>query len=380
MTSRIVASGYYGFANLGDEAVLAGVQAGLNQAAKQPVALTALTSDVAYTQRLHAIDGVQRTSFRQVADVIRASDLLVSGGGSLFQDVTSLRSLLYYAGICRMARYTRTRYMFYAQGVGPLRRRISRRLFKWVANGAAFITVRDDESARLLHHLGVHAHIEVTADAALSVQPAAPSAAATLLTDHGIDPEEPILGVALRPWRTSRPLVALDRSAQLLQQLHAETGYRILMIPMHTPGDRLYAESVVARAGPESGALVLRNDCDPALALALAGRMKLIVAMRLHALVFAARMRVPSFGLTYDPKIRAFLGGLGADGLMADFHNFEPSSVALQVADALNRSDAIMAEQEQRIARMERRSLRSAERAIECIPSQRVVQRRAADV
>ena len=45
---------------------------------------------------------------------------MVSGGGGLFQNATSLRSLLYYAGIVREAIRAGRRTMIFAQSIGPL--------------------------------------------------------------------------------------------------------------------------------------------------------------------------------------------------------------------------------------------------------------------
>ena len=63
--------------------------------------------------------------------------------------------------------------------------------------------------------------------------------------------------------------------------------------------------------------------------LSLVGNMDLMLAIRLHALIFAGVMGVPMIGVSYDPKIDRFLSSIGekpvgsldtvtADELMAE--------------------------------------------------------------
>ena len=94
-------------------------------------------------------------------------DLLLSGGGSLLQDVSSSNSPLYYLGIIFLAKLFDKPVMVYAQGIGPLRRKRNKRLTAWLLNGVNKITVRDEESKKDLVAMGVHQEIIVTADPVL---------------------------------------------------------------------------------------------------------------------------------------------------------------------------------------------------------------------
>ena len=51
----------------------------------------------------------------QVLKVLRQADLLISGGGSLFQDITGLRSLPYYISIVALAKTLGKPVILYAQ-------------------------------------------------------------------------------------------------------------------------------------------------------------------------------------------------------------------------------------------------------------------------
>src|SRR5579862_5696826 len=118
---RFTVSGYYGCGNAGDEAVLAGIKEALQRQAGDEAQMIVLSQNPAETRRLHGLAAVDRMSLSMVRRVLSETDLLLSGGGSLLQDTTSIRSLLYYLWIARTAYSIGKPVMFYAQGIGPLR-------------------------------------------------------------------------------------------------------------------------------------------------------------------------------------------------------------------------------------------------------------------
>jgi len=77
----------------------------------------------------------------------------------------------------------------------------------------------------------------------------------------------------------------------------------------------------------------LEQPCAPREMMAVLGRAKLCLAMRLHTLIFAARMAVPTVGLVYDPKVESFLEELGLPSA-GHVERFEVEE-AIAVADKL---------------------------------------------
>ena len=74
-------------------------------------------------------------------------------------------------------------------------------------------------------------------------------------------------------------------------------------------------------AAMEERAVVLRGRYDVYTMIGILARMKLIVAMRLHALVFGAGQGVPVVGISYDDKVSGFMHYIGRELCMeyADF-------------------------------------------------------------
>lgn len=288
---RVIISGYYGFGNLGDEAVLAAMLPPLRQ--KLPAAeFVVLSADPTQTARLHNVASVSRMSLSTVR-AINGADLMLSGGGSLIQDVTSPQSALYYLGTLLLATVRAKRTMVYAQGIGPLRRAWIRSLTRWTLNRVNLLTVRDSASHELVRALGVRQPIHLVADPVFTLTPA-PAARAEMLL--GPLPR-PRLGVALRSWGND---TVVDPLIQALRRWRTQTGGVIVPIAFHPSRDL----EITQRLATAVGAQVL-SDLRPEEMLAVIGTLDLVVGMRLHALIAAVVAGVPMVGLSYDPKIDA---------------------------------------------------------------------------
>ena len=120
--SKIVISGYYGFNNAGDEALLTAILAAL-RAVEPTVDITVISGNPGNTIAKHQVKSLYRFAAVRLLRAIREADLVISGGGSLLQDVTSKRSLAYYLSVIAAAKWKRKKVMLFAQGIGPIRSR-----------------------------------------------------------------------------------------------------------------------------------------------------------------------------------------------------------------------------------------------------------------
>ena len=155
---RVAISGYYGFRNSGDEAVLRSILTALREEGRDAgveVEPVVLSGDPAWTEAAHGVPAAHRMRPAEVLRTLRGCDALVSGGGSLLQDATSAKTIPYYTGIVGLARLLGKPVFVYAQGVGPVKRAWLRPLVRAAMNASRIVTVRDEESAALLARLGV---------------------------------------------------------------------------------------------------------------------------------------------------------------------------------------------------------------------------------
>ena len=101
---NVLISGYYGYNNTGDEAMIETMSSLL---AKRDLGLIVLSSNPERTKELYHVQAFNRYKIFEVIKAIKKSDMVVSGGGTLFQDITSRKSMLYYIGIIKIAQMYR---------------------------------------------------------------------------------------------------------------------------------------------------------------------------------------------------------------------------------------------------------------------------------
>lgn len=287
---RTLLSGYYGYDNVGDEAVREAITQGLLQ--RDP------------GMEIRVLPG-SRLNWLGTAFEICRTDALISGGGTLFQDATSSWSFYYYIGIIWLAKLFGKKVMVFAQGFGPLNNIINRKIAVFTLNRVDGITLRDREAYEELKRLGVTKPMEVTADPSFLLPVPDIIEGKRILTLEGIDSGRRLLGVAIRNVSQSY-FVGL---AKVLDGLMKKYEYQVVFLLFQCPADMDAADRVM-RAMEEKSGVVFRV-CRPKEMLSLIACMDLLIGMRLHALIFAAMNAVPVIGIAYDPKVISFMQEIG---------------------------------------------------------------------
>ncbi|MDQ0062013.1 polysaccharide pyruvyl transferase CsaB [Paenibacillus harenae] len=310
---QIAISGYYGFRNSGDEAVLLSILLALEAEGKAQgvtVKPIVLSVDPERTSRTYGVEAAHRMRPADVLKTLRRCDGLISGGGSLLQDATGAMTIPYYTGIMKLTQLLGKPTFAYAQGIGPVNRRWMDPLIRHVMERSKYVSVRDAESAALLGRIGVPAdRIEVVPDPVMGLPLPAAEAAAI----EGASETPPVIGVSLRRWRSDG--ADLARAAEALVALSRRRPVRLRFLPFHTPSDTETSEQVMerlrGRLGDGSSAELAAPGDHPQQMLLEVSRCDALLGMRLHALIYAAGQRIPMLGLSYDPKIDQFLNRLG---------------------------------------------------------------------
>jgi polysaccharide pyruvyl transferase CsaB len=333
---RALVSGYYGFGNVGDEAILAGLLQGFRDLAPE-AALTVLSGDPAATEAEHGVSAWPR-GLRSAARAVRQTDLLVSGGGGLLQDATSWRSPLYYLWILQMAQKRGARVACIGHSVGPLRRGWVRRRTRGTLEKVDVIAVRDHRSQETLQALGLRHPVEVTGDLAFLLPRPPEEETARAWAQAGLGKEGAAAALALRRLPGGAVGPELEIAAAAVSACE-RIGVRPVLVPMQHAVDLELAEAIAAR---HPSVAVVRAKLTARETLALLSGFDLVVAMRLHALIFAAIAGVPPVAISYDPKVDGMMGELGLP-VAASCATFSAAALTAAIAEAWRSRPAIAA-------------------------------------
>ena len=309
---NILISGYYGFDNIGDESILRTLITSLRE--KIPdCRLTVLSHNPASTREKYGVEAVERMSPGAILRAVRQCDMLISGGGSLLQDVTSSKSIHYYLFIIRLAKLLGKKVFIYSQGIGPIDHAFNRRATARALKKADGIVVRDERSAKLLEQIGLpQERIVITADPVIRMKRPDRTVGREILARAGIKKDGRLtVGWAIR--EKNRDSAFVREITECIRWLRENYDAESVLIPFHYEEDREVCSVIAERTNGAAKCLSEKYLSEDMLSII--GNMDVLVGVRLHSMIYAAIMGVPIIGVSYDPKCTAFLNSVGLDSL-----------------------------------------------------------------
>ncbi|WP_127581166.1 polysaccharide pyruvyl transferase CsaB [Paenibacillus koleovorans] len=361
---RIAISGYYGFNNSGDEAVLQSILLALQaEGAAQGVQVepVVLSADPNGTAKMYGVEAVPRMKLGEMAAALRRCDGLISGGGSLLQDATGALTIPYYLGILRIAQWLGKPTFIYSQGIGPVYRRIYDPFIRMVFKKCRYISVRDQESADLLVRMGVPSgRIDVVPDPVMGL-PRKLDAGAAAAGSRDL----PVVGVSVRFWNKER--AELDALAAAIVEAARDRDAVYRFLPFHLPSDEEASRHVIHRIGQAARTELASGITHPQDMLAEVGACDALIGMRLHSLIYAASQSVPLMGISYDPKINQFLQRLDMQASAStapDKIDFSAEQVKVDLLGLLEGASAWRSAKQDRIQRLKQEANRPAQQIL----------------
>lgn len=329
---RIVLSGYYGFNNLGDEAVLESILNNIREALGD-IQITVLSADPRTTEALYGVTSVGRTSPLGILKALWRCDVLVSGGGSLLQDVTGRLSIFYYLALIALGKLLGKRVMIYSQGIGPIHKPFNRYLTRHVLSRVDAITVREPNSRADLARIGIDAdRITITADPVISLAPDAnPVLPDWVRQSAAFIPGGPVVGLAFRGKDLS--FGADTKLLTVIKALRREYSANVLLIPYYGVQDNQMLDALEAEAAEL--VIPVRRPLRVNEMLDLTACLDVLVGTRLHSLIISAICGTPMIAVSYDPKIEYFMETIHRS-VFEDVRSFDADKLLAEIGKTLN--------------------------------------------
>lgn len=300
-------SGYYGFRNNGDDALLLALTEEIKKA-NHNARMVVLSNRPKETTKIYHVDSVHRLSFLQIKKVFLKTRGLIFGGGSLLQDETSSKSLWYYLSIIKLAKKCGMKVMQFANGFGPINKLSNQNITVQTINDCVdVITTRDEASMHRMQALDIKQEIALTADPAMLLKGCTERELSKMFTRLDI-PEGAYMTIAVRDWKTSAQNFT-EEVAKALTAFAEAHQLNVLLIPMQCPHDIQISKAIQKQIGQR--AYLLESNIGIKEAIGVIGGSSLNVAMRLHSMIYSVSQGVKTVGLRYDPKIDGFMDYVG---------------------------------------------------------------------
>lgn len=301
---EILISGYYGFKNSGDDALLKAIIADIKRHKESPN-IVVLSASPSETMEYYKVKAISRLNPVKVLSHMKKADMLISGGGTLIQDRTSTKSLWYYITVIKLALRKKLKVMLYSNGIGPLEKKKNIRVTQRTLDRVDLITLRDEVSYKTLRSIGVtNPNVKVTADPALDLDIADEKRGREILKSEGAPEGAKLLGVSVRRWQ-SLDADFEDTIARVCDYAYEKYGYHTVFLPMQPSRDMAILQNIKRRMKNKSSIIKKRYNVEDMLSIMKC--FDLCIGMRLHTLIYAAINAVPLIGLVYDPKISSFM-------------------------------------------------------------------------
>lgn len=285
---NVLVSGYFGFGNLGDEIIKEVINRELK---KNNIIALFLVKEKKNENEIN------RTNIVEILKSLKEVNAFISGGGGLLQDKTSLKSLLYYTTLINLSKIANKKTFIFAQGIGPLKKNISKKIVKHALTGVELITVRDEESKNLLLECGLKNEIFVTSDLAFLYE-------FSTLPTLPIEENYNVLQIK------GNENIDIEEIADIARFIHYKTHYETILVPFYPAVDLGLAKKINEKT--KFPVFVPKTFEE---AFSVLNNAKFVVGTRYHSIVFSIMLKKPVLPIFYDDKVKNLSKFIGLTGI-----------------------------------------------------------------
>lgn len=309
---KFILAGYFGFGNFGDEAILKYFVDVLRFYYKD-ADISVICENSYIIKKNLSVNAFSRFDFKCIFKKIKDCDFLIFPGGSVLQDITSLKSIFYYLLLIGIAICLKKKFLMMAQGVGPINNKIVRKITYKLLKKATLITVRDEKTYDTLMQNGVMCYLTTDFLWAFTRKIAyiAPNES-MIYGDVSCCVEKKKVGIQLRSWPdlTSEKI---DILAQNILKNFSTLEFDFKLICLQKSLDR----DVLVELGKKMQTIKPEINIELCIGANIEENIQLLqeidymIAMRFHAGLCTINAEKALLMISYDPKTAEFCRELG---------------------------------------------------------------------
>ncbi len=357
--SDIIINGYYGYKNVGDDALLQAMIENVKH--NNPDAkITVLSANPKETSSRYLVNSINRYNVLGIYREMKRAKLFISGGGSLLQDVTSTKSLIYYTSIIKLAKKLKLKVVIYANGFGPINKKKNIKKVKEALIMADSISMREYSSADAVKKLIPEKEVKISSDPAFSLTSTDDKWKARLLQKYGISDTRKYFAISLREWPKNDPKIT-EKLTEFCSSVKEKYGISPVFFAMQSTKDTAICNSIKKKLVYNAPII---SDISAKEMISILEKMEFSIGMRLHFLIFSAVANVPVIGLSYDPKINSLIEYL--DSVPCVTSNDLDTKKLLDITeDVLSNKDKYKSELYAKVEELKNKALTDAKDVIE---------------
>lgn len=277
---KILLGGYFGFENIGDDAILLSEIKFLKENGLKPIILTNKFKSIFNEE------GINRYNFIEIFKRRKEFKFFILGGGGLFQDKTSFRSLIYYIFLIKIMKLLRKRVILLNVGIGPILRKVSKSILFNALKVCDLIFFRDSYSYNFYENLK---NKYLGADSSFYL-------------DFKNEKRENKIGLSLRYFDK----LDLKKFMQFLDEIKKSLPFDFEFI--------VFSKEEINIAKKLNLNYFYSND--PIKIIEKIGQLVFLIGTRYHSIVFSIITETPFIGFVYDLKVKNLIEEIGLNNLI----------------------------------------------------------------
>jgi len=277
---KVLLGGYFGFENIGDDAILLSEINFLKKENFIPIILT--KSD----KKIFNEESIDRYNFLKIIKFKNQFNSFILGGGGILQDSTSFRSLIYYLSLINLMKFLNKKVILLNIGIGEIKREISKKLLLKTLKKCDLIIFRDEYSYNFFDDLS---NKFISSDSSF------------YLNFQKKEKEDLIL-VSLRYFKN----LDLNKFKIFIDRLKEKISLNFEFI-------------VFSKEEIELAKYLNLNyfySKNPVETIEKISTSKFLIGTRYHSIIFSILTETPFIGLIYDIKVKNLIDDLGLNNLI----------------------------------------------------------------